>query len=281
MNKYLSAIVLSLVCLTMQAQFYVVDANGDIVYSQSEGLPSYITFEKPTEQQEDADAVDLGLSSGLLWADRNVGAMQVSDRGDYYAWGETFTHYQPTEAGSETIWKDGREGYDWNTYLHCTENGRLKKYVVSDLAAIYGYEGKADNKKEIIKDDDVASYKWEEGWRMPTKEEFQELYDECNWQWTDDYLETGVAGYIVSSKQEDNDNSIFLPAAGYWKQNDLYDVNHFGYYWTKTLAEDRCDFATYLFFYEDYVGPWHNGYRYMGLVIRPVRKVAKAANNND
>lgn len=33
--------------------------------------------------------VDLGLPSGLLWADRNVGASVTSAYGDYFAWGET------------------------------------------------------------------------------------------------------------------------------------------------------------------------------------------------
>ena len=33
--------------------------------------------------------VDLGLPSGLLWADRNVGASQPAAYGDYFAWGET------------------------------------------------------------------------------------------------------------------------------------------------------------------------------------------------
>lgn len=33
--------------------------------------------------------VDLGLPSGLLWADRNVGATSPEDAGLYFAWGET------------------------------------------------------------------------------------------------------------------------------------------------------------------------------------------------
>ena len=35
--------------------------------------------------------VDLGLPSGTLWADRNVGAASPEDYGDYFAWGETTT----------------------------------------------------------------------------------------------------------------------------------------------------------------------------------------------
>ena len=33
--------------------------------------------------------VDLGLPSGTLWADRNVGAEKPEDFGLYFAWGET------------------------------------------------------------------------------------------------------------------------------------------------------------------------------------------------
>ena len=33
--------------------------------------------------------VDLGLPSGTLWADRNLGADRPEDYGDYYRWGET------------------------------------------------------------------------------------------------------------------------------------------------------------------------------------------------
>ena len=33
--------------------------------------------------------VDLGLPSGLLWCDCNLGANIETDYGDYFAWGET------------------------------------------------------------------------------------------------------------------------------------------------------------------------------------------------
>ena len=35
--------------------------------------------------------VDLGLPSGLLWAECNLGAAKPEEYGDYYAWGETAT----------------------------------------------------------------------------------------------------------------------------------------------------------------------------------------------
>ena len=47
-----------------------------------------------------------------------------------------------------------------------------------------------------------------EGWEAPSRKEAQELVDECIWTWTDNYYFTGVSGYIVKSKV--NDNHIFL-----------------------------------------------------------------------
>ena len=56
--------------------------------------------------------------------------------------------------------------------------------------------------------DDIATKKWGSKWRMPTKEEFEELSEDCTWKWT---TKDGVNGYEVKG---DNGNSIFLPAAG-------------------------------------------------------------------
>ena len=50
-------------------------------------------------------------------------------------------------------------------------------------------------------------------WRMPTKAECQELINNCNVVWTDNYNGTGVVGKVFTSKI--NGNSVFFPAAGY------------------------------------------------------------------
>ena len=43
--------------------------------------------EGPTDFSGGCEAVDLGL--GVKWASYNVGALNVDDRGSYFAWGET------------------------------------------------------------------------------------------------------------------------------------------------------------------------------------------------
>ena len=85
---------------------------------------------------------------------------------------------------------------------------------------------------------------------MPTKEEFQELKDNCTWTWYDDYHHTGVAGYyIASNKPGFTDNYIFLPAGDLFvgpnKPNPKKE-HPIGYYWSSTLHTHGYDYAFYL-----------------------------------
>lgn len=48
--------------------------------------------------------VDLGLPSGNLWADRNIGATSVTNFGGYYAFGELETKSTYTEQKLQRSW---------------------------------------------------------------------------------------------------------------------------------------------------------------------------------
>lgn len=67
---------------------------------------------------------------------------------------------------------------------------------------------------------DVASEYYGDGWRMPTANEFRELYEKCN------YFCTSEGITFTAS----NGNSIMLPAVGYEKNDQL--ANDYTYYWT-------------------------------------------------
>lgn len=61
--------------------------------------------------------VDLGLPSGTLWADFNIGTSSVEESGEYFAWGETLE----------------KEAYDWYTYKWCQKSyNTLTKYCTSN-----------------------------------------------------------------------------------------------------------------------------------------------------
>lgn len=168
--------------------------------------------------------VDLGLS--VMWATCNVGASGPSDYGDYYAWGETTIKHSFTEDNSRTFEID----------------------YVGDISGSSCY--------------DVATAKWGVGWRIPTKEELDELVDRCDWQWIS--LE-GHSGYKVTGP---SGNSIFLPAAG-WKYGISIDGIDCGFYWSSTPDWSTAYYANSLTFNQETHGVGLNN-RYHGFSVRPV-----------
>ena len=52
----------------------------------------------------DVEAVDLGLPSGTLWANMNIGATSPENSGDYFAWGET------------SGYNNGKVEFEWSNY---------------------------------------------------------------------------------------------------------------------------------------------------------------------
>ncbi|MBR6346484.1 MAG: hypothetical protein IKR69_03755 [Bacteroidales bacterium] len=73
-------------------------------------------------------------------------------------------------------------------------------------------------------------------WRMPTKEEYEELIDPAKCC-VEETTEGGVKGYKITSLK--NGNSIFLPAAGYKKGGDLKEAQEYGCYWSSTSCGDE------------------------------------------
>ncbi len=195
--------------------------------------------------------VDLGLPSGTLWADRNVGAASPEDYGDYFAWGETTS----------------KSNYDWSTYkylkyAHGEDYNKLTKYCSQSK---FGNNGYIDTLATLERSDDVATVNWGNDWCMPTPQQFQELKDYCTWTWT---ARNGKNGYEVKGK---SGNSLFLPAAGYRGGTNLTDAESFGYYWSSSLDTDDSGFGRGLVFNFGFVSPVRWIYRPYGQSVRPVR----------
>ena len=179
--------------------------------------------------------VDLGLPSGNLWATCNVGADVPEGYGDYFAWGET----QP------------KSDYSESTYLYYND-GVLTKYTISDGLTV------------LLPEDDAAAANWGGDWRMPTKEECQELFYNTTCTWT---TQNGIDGQLFTAP---NGNSLFIPAAGYREGSNLYNENNYGSYWTSSLFTDYPGNAW------NYNVDWYSNsksysYRWYGYTVRPVR----------
>ena len=161
-------------------------------------------------------AVDLGLPSGTLWADRNVGADSPEAYGNYFAWGET----------------EPRSYYYWITYKWCNGSDNTQTKYCTDSSY-----GTVDNKTTLDLEDDAAYVNMGPEWRMPTRTELNELRNECTWTWT---TQNGTPGYKVTGP---NGNSLFFPAAGYRNDSYLSGAGHYGYYWLSSVRESFPHYA--------------------------------------
>ena len=169
-------------------------------------------------------AIDLGLPSGTKWCCCNVGATTPEGYGGYYAWGET-------SEKSDYNW----ETYKWGSYDSFT------KYCTDP------YYGKVDGKTVLDLSDDVAHVRMGNPWRMPNKEQIDELIDNCTRTWTQ---QNGVNGILVTGK---NGGQIFLPAAGCRWDDGLNFAGSSGCYWSSSLHPYDDFSAYYLYFYS---GNW-------------------------
>ena len=102
-------------------------------------------------------------------------------------------------------------------------------------------------------------------WRMPTKDEFQELLGNTTKEWTQ---VNGVNGFKFIGS---NGNYIFIPAAGYCGDGSVYNVGYGGYVWSSSLDTSNPGNAWYLYFYSDNCSMYNDNRSY-GWSVRGVRK---------
>lgn len=203
-------------------------------------------------------AVDLGLS--VCWATCNLGASKPEDYGGYYQWAGL---QDVTDTDIYLNW------YNCPYHIGSSFGSGWKKYVPSGTSSYWSGTGSPDNKTVLDQEDDVAHVKLGGKWRMPTKEEWNELRNtaNCSWTWT---TINGIEGYKVQSKKTGcTDNWIFLPAAGYRDGDDDDRVGSYGYYWSSSLNTGYPYRAHNMRFNSDDVRT-NNDLRYRGQSVRPV-----------
>lgn len=140
------------------------------------------------------NCVDLGLNSGLLWAKCNMGTTDPTELGDYYAWGEI---------------SPNKKKYLSSNYKH---------FKVKSNIEVLKYNEK-DGKTVLDLEDDAARANIGAGYRIPTKEDWEELLEDCKWEAVtttlpeimDPSQTKAIARWKVTGP---NGNSIVLPMTG-------------------------------------------------------------------
>jgi len=133
------------------------------------------------------------------------------------------------------------------------EDTSTSEYI--DLGLPSGTLWKISNEKGYYTYDEVVE-KFSN--QLPTKEQWEELRNECKWEWKDN--EYKVIG--------PNGNNIFLPAAGYRFGTGVYDLGTEGNYWSGTCI---CEGSAYSMCFRDGNIGMYYYYRGSGLSVRLVK----------
>lgn len=233
---------------------------------------------------EKTNTIDLGLPSGLLWADRNIGAESPEGAGLYFQWGDT-VGYKKEQIGER---KKGLREFDYYDYKFFVEGEdefdcNMTKY------------NDTDGKQVLDLEDDMVHAMLGENWRTPTMDDFIELiqntdlyivlksgeeikgnYEVKNdpewWivliKWETKPADDNVKG-VKFYKKGDKSVYMFIPSVG--RAYDYYLETVYGNtaLWTSSLntSDNGCGIG---FNFESFDGSVAGQYRCTGLNVRGV-----------
>lgn len=246
-------------------------ASSEGVLGWDEITINVAATENPEENQSGYQMVDLGLPTGIKWADRNVGAENPWDNGEYFSWGNIIGH---------TVDEDGNttDNYSFDSDTYSTTTGG--QYTGSELDA----------------DHDAATAIIGSNWRIPTIEEIRELveYTEHYYIGKDGSI-LGPFDYTINYSDKGLDGSIELRSICFVKKDTTFDYNvrgnfiefpfagkcsgsllsgngFWGRVWSNYAHDSKADMAHILYFNNE--GHLYNGNaygeRYLGISVRGV-----------
>ena len=136
-----------------------------------------------------------------------------------------FSHDGRFDVNGEMLLFPSREVRDWEAFEKALLKPEDKHSDYVDLGLPSGTLWKSTNEDDFFTFDGAVE---KFGDNMPTKEQWEELKNNCTWQWEGN-------GYTVKGK---NGKQIFLLAAGRRYGTSLYDAGGYGYYWSSSLDTD-------------------------------------------
>lgn len=184
-------------------------------------------------------AVDMGLSSGVRWATRDIDLTKpggfcetpFTHEKSFFSWGN-IDGYNPVNGSFENV-------YDWGY-----RNSSAPYYD----GQVYGSTKGCTVTADIPVGDvfDAACANIGSAWRIPTAADFTELFGSCNFIDENGTIITGsdkrttvegITGIYLESTI--NGNRLFFACSGQGMRTSLYDRNSHGYYWMATFGSDR------------------------------------------
>jgi uncharacterized repeat protein (TIGR02543 family) len=233
-------------------------AEGGVTVTAETVVAADMTIYARWEFFDGHDKVQL-WENGPYWATTNIGAEKPEDYGYYFWWGDTVGYKR--ENDDKWVASDGSNldfAFDWDAFPTCgKDNSTLQS------------EGWITADGVLAPEHDAAKKHWGGNWRMPTKQEFEDLINKCDWTWRS---VNGVNGYIVKGRGAYVSNSIFLPCAGDGLGTSLDSAGSSGNYRSSVSRSDN--YAWGLYFYS---GDHNTGYsfRLLGLSVRPLQRFTK------
>lgn len=213
--------------------------------------------------------VDLGLPSGLKWAKCDLDVSQVSKfaltpfqyEKTFFSWGNVDGHNPISDRAFD---------YDWG--------GANPEAPFYD-GQPYGDTPGASINANLTTSQDAARVTLGVPWRMPTTDEFKELFDNCDFVQADGttvidagttdkrVTVNGVLGVYLKSKI--NGNLLFFAASGNAGGTSWVYRDSRGYYWSASFYTAR--YAYGMSFADGSVNPQYRSVsRFNGLPVRPV-----------
>ena len=274
-----------IVSVSSEGLLYAKNLGSAVVTAKAGGcIETCNVYVNPsTGEANGHEWVDLGLS--VPWASMNVGATAASESGIACCWANPYSSggYSGDKWCVNGTWVEVVQQNGNNVAI--LHYAKYTKYMVDDGGYQYphyktdtirtidddGYEHVeyrhtfiGDGLNHIELQDDAARKIWGDKWRIPSKEEYQELIDNCDFE---KVMLNDVWGYKVKSRR--NGKTIFFPVAKYISEEGNSGQSY--KYWTSDLYSTVA--AYMLDFSHDH---WQGNkeiqmeYRSCGLGIRPV-----------
>lgn len=212
----------------------------------------------------------MGLPSGVMWSPVNIDIEQPGGFAkspfqyecSFFSWGNIDGH-NPTGPASFSPWGWGGVNAQEPWYDNQVYGDTPGNTLTGNIPVGVDY--------------DAARANLGAPWRMPTADDFTELFENCIYidangaeietSRVDKRIEiNGIVGIRLRSKF--NGNVIFFPASGGGYGTSWYDRGSYGYYWSSSWISDR--YARCLLFRYSGVYPQNTDNRYVGIAVRPV-----------